>query len=166
MANAEHLAILQQGTAIWNDWRIRNPGPFPDLSRASLSRADLRQANLRGRRGIFSKNLVSRGFHGRSREHRISPPGCGSEGASPYPHRLCSTLTNPAKSNSDSLPAERAKNDFLGLTDDGGQVFGAFKTFRVKLIDILRSGRAGGEPTADGDNLQATDRCVVARCTR
>jgi uncharacterized protein YjbI with pentapeptide repeats len=47
MANAEHLAILQQGTAIWNDWRIRNPGPFPDLSRASLSRADFRQANLR-----------------------------------------------------------------------------------------------------------------------
>src|SRR5580704_1761585 len=44
-------------------------------------------------------------------------------------------------------------------------MFGAFEAFRVKLIDIFRSGRAGGEPTADGDNLQATDRCVVARRT-
>jgi hypothetical protein len=36
MANAEHLALLQQGTAIWNDWRIRNPGSLPDLRQANL----------------------------------------------------------------------------------------------------------------------------------
>jgi uncharacterized protein YjbI with pentapeptide repeats len=58
MANAEHLALLQQGTAIWNDWRTRNPGSLPDLSGADLrqanlspvelSGADLHGANLRG----------------------------------------------------------------------------------------------------------------------
>jgi hypothetical protein len=37
MANAEHLALLKQGTAIWNDWRISNPEALPDLSRADLS---------------------------------------------------------------------------------------------------------------------------------
>ena len=47
MANAEHLALLQQGAAIWNDWRIRNPGSLPDLSAADLSEALLNEANLR-----------------------------------------------------------------------------------------------------------------------
>jgi uncharacterized protein YjbI with pentapeptide repeats len=46
MANADHLALLQQGTEIWNDWRIRNPGSLPDLSLANLSGANLRQADL------------------------------------------------------------------------------------------------------------------------
>jgi hypothetical protein len=32
MANVEHLALLQQGVAIWNDWRTTNPGSLPDLS--------------------------------------------------------------------------------------------------------------------------------------
>src|SRR5271165_2891620 len=64
----------------------------------------------------------------------------------------------------DSVPAERTKNDLLSLTHDGGEVFGTFKTFRVELIDVLRPGRAGGEPTAHRDDLQAADRCIVARC--
>ena len=58
MANAEHLNLLQQETAIWNDWRIRNPALVPNLSGADLSRAnlsgcvlistDLRDATLTG----------------------------------------------------------------------------------------------------------------------
>jgi uncharacterized protein YjbI with pentapeptide repeats len=47
MANAEHLALLRQGTAIWNDWRIRNPGSLPDVGGADLSGANLSQANLK-----------------------------------------------------------------------------------------------------------------------
>jgi uncharacterized protein YjbI with pentapeptide repeats len=46
MANSEHLALLQQGVAIWNEWRIKNPGSLPDLSGADLSEANLRQAQL------------------------------------------------------------------------------------------------------------------------
>jgi Pentapeptide repeats (8 copies) len=46
MANVEHLALLQQGTAIWNDWRMGNPGSLPDLSGADLRKANLSGANL------------------------------------------------------------------------------------------------------------------------
>ncbi len=46
MANAEHLRILKEGVAVWNEWR-RDKGPLrPDLSEADLSRAQLNWANL------------------------------------------------------------------------------------------------------------------------
>jgi uncharacterized protein YjbI with pentapeptide repeats len=43
MANEEHLKILRQGVAAWNEWREKNPELHPDLSSA-----DLREANLSG----------------------------------------------------------------------------------------------------------------------
>lgn len=46
MANEEHLAILRQGVAVWNEWRARNQNVKPDLRGAYLRRADLREANL------------------------------------------------------------------------------------------------------------------------
>ena len=57
MANAEHLALLQQGVAVWNEWRKNNPGEThlsgaylrgADLRKANLSKAKLSRANLRG----------------------------------------------------------------------------------------------------------------------
>src|SRR5258708_36923842 len=46
MANQEHLKILQQGTAVWNEWRAQHPEIRPDLSDAKLTDAKLRDANL------------------------------------------------------------------------------------------------------------------------
>jgi uncharacterized protein YjbI with pentapeptide repeats len=46
VANDEHLALLQQGSSIWNNWRKRDPGCTPDLSGANLRGANLRGANL------------------------------------------------------------------------------------------------------------------------
>jgi uncharacterized protein YjbI with pentapeptide repeats len=46
MANEDHLALLQQGTPIWNDWRTKNPRLFPDLNGADLEKADLSELNL------------------------------------------------------------------------------------------------------------------------
>jgi uncharacterized protein YjbI with pentapeptide repeats len=46
MANDEHVALLKQGVAAWNEWRRENPDIQPDLERADLSDADLREANL------------------------------------------------------------------------------------------------------------------------
>jgi uncharacterized protein YjbI with pentapeptide repeats len=46
VANDEHLALLRQGTAVWNEWRGRNPDSRPDLRKAKLSKANLRSVNL------------------------------------------------------------------------------------------------------------------------
>jgi uncharacterized protein YjbI with pentapeptide repeats len=51
MANDEHVALLKQGVAAWNEWRLKNPDTGPYLTRANLieaklSRADLRRADL------------------------------------------------------------------------------------------------------------------------
>ena len=49
MADEEHLKILQQGVAVWNDWREKNPKLIrPDLTKANLTGADLTRANLIG----------------------------------------------------------------------------------------------------------------------
>jgi uncharacterized protein YjbI with pentapeptide repeats len=46
VANDEHLALLRQGTVIWNEWRRSFPLVTPDLKGANLSDADLRRADL------------------------------------------------------------------------------------------------------------------------
>jgi len=48
MANQEHLNLLKQGTAAWNEWREQHPEIQPDLSGANLYRADLSGADLNG----------------------------------------------------------------------------------------------------------------------
>src|SRR5208282_4750873 len=48
MPNDEHLALLRQGTAIWNEWRTRALDISPDLSDADLGHANLSRANLSG----------------------------------------------------------------------------------------------------------------------
>jgi uncharacterized protein YjbI with pentapeptide repeats len=46
MANAEHVALLKQGVAVWNAWRSEKPDIRPDLTSAALKEADLGRANL------------------------------------------------------------------------------------------------------------------------
>ena len=47
MANQEHLATLNQGVAVWNQWKEKNPEVQPDLRGASLIEANLRGINLK-----------------------------------------------------------------------------------------------------------------------
>lgn len=63
VANDEHLALLRQGTAIWNEWRARNPDSRPDLFEADLSSADLTWANLT-RAGLIGANLANANLFG------------------------------------------------------------------------------------------------------
>jgi uncharacterized protein YjbI with pentapeptide repeats len=46
MANDEHVALLKQGVAAWNAWRVENPDIRPDLIQANLSGLDLSGARL------------------------------------------------------------------------------------------------------------------------
>src|SRR5215203_5352402 len=47
MAEGEHVALLKQGVAAWNQWRWSNPKIRPSLFGASLRGADLLWADLR-----------------------------------------------------------------------------------------------------------------------
>ena len=46
MANEEHLTLLQQGVAVWNEWREKHPELLPDLTGVQLPGADLCTINL------------------------------------------------------------------------------------------------------------------------
>jgi hypothetical protein len=46
VANEEHLKILRQGVAAWNDWRKKNPELRPDLGGARFTDENLRGADL------------------------------------------------------------------------------------------------------------------------
>jgi uncharacterized protein YjbI with pentapeptide repeats len=46
MANPEHLAILQQGLAVWNTWREVHWNIHPELASAMLAEANLGEINF------------------------------------------------------------------------------------------------------------------------
>ncbi|MDX1708609.1 MAG: toll/interleukin-1 receptor domain-containing protein [Desulfobacterales bacterium] len=46
MAIPQHLEVLKQGVAAWNQWRTENLDTEPDLAGSNLSKADLKGANL------------------------------------------------------------------------------------------------------------------------
>lgn len=46
MANPEHLKILKQGVAVWNEWRQDNPQIRPDLSKAEVQGVELPEINF------------------------------------------------------------------------------------------------------------------------
>ena len=47
MANQKHLALLRKGTRVWNEWRQKNPGIKPDLTKADLTCLEIPGVNLR-----------------------------------------------------------------------------------------------------------------------
>ncbi len=65
MANKEHLSILKQGAASWNDWmKIKeNIYVIPDFSGADLTDADLLSANL-NRANLSKANLFDADLSG------------------------------------------------------------------------------------------------------
>ncbi len=46
MANREHVTLIEQGAAVWNQWRRDHPEVRPDLYAAHLSSTDLSGMNL------------------------------------------------------------------------------------------------------------------------
>jgi len=63
MANDEHVALLKQGAAAWNAWRLENPDIRPDLSKANLIEADLSGAEL-GMANLSMANLSMANLRG------------------------------------------------------------------------------------------------------
>ena len=65
VASEEHLALLRQGTAIWNEWRAQNRDEKPDFSGADLSEMLLSGINLGGA-GLREVNLWETDLAGRA----------------------------------------------------------------------------------------------------
>jgi uncharacterized protein YjbI with pentapeptide repeats len=70
MASDEHVALLKQGVAAWNEWRLKNPDTRPNLNGVNLGGADLREVNLRGAdlsgANLGKANLSGANFSGAS----------------------------------------------------------------------------------------------------
>ena len=62
MANDEHVAILKQGVAAWNAWRVQNLNIRPDLMGAALTEANLAGADLH-RADLSEANLCGANLH-------------------------------------------------------------------------------------------------------
>ena len=84
MANPEHLAVLEQGVEVWNRWRARNPGIFPDLFGADFGEANLNGANF-GETNLIEANLngayLERANLGEAYLERTNLRGANLEGA-------------------------------------------------------------------------------------
>ena len=59
MANPEHLAILNQGVEVWNNWRNEYPGIDPDLSNSQFQNINLRNAKLNRDTDLQKSDLTS-----------------------------------------------------------------------------------------------------------
>ena len=68
MASHEHLAILLEGTAAWNEWREKAPNVQADLSGAELVGGDFCWATLRGvnlsKANLFEANFTDATLRG------------------------------------------------------------------------------------------------------
>jgi uncharacterized protein YjbI with pentapeptide repeats len=58
VANDEHLALLRQGTAIWNEWRARNSDVQPDLREADLRSAKFGRTTAQGAANLRRADLA------------------------------------------------------------------------------------------------------------
>lgn len=56
VANQEHVKILRQGVALWNQWREENPRVYPDLTEADFQGSDLSEANF-SKTNLYCANL-------------------------------------------------------------------------------------------------------------
>src|SRR5262245_60813342 len=54
-------------------------------------------------------------------------------------------------------------DDLLRFTKDRVQVALVLETLSINLVDVLGSGRPGGEPATGSDYFDTANRCIVAR---
>ncbi len=94
-----------------------------------------------------------RGRHGRPRRRARVCPKAGGPGAA--------RRRSPAPRSPPLMPRRRPGDQGPGLLLDSPQVVGPEEAFGVDLVDVLRAGRAGGEPAVRGDHLQPPDGGAV-----
>ena len=128
MANVEHVNLVRQRKAVWNDWRERHPRIAPDLRGSDLRRADLFERNLanadiRGAdllgadlrqadlRGSNLGGAILR--HASLRQSQLT--NANLSGADLYDANLyCATLTQATLCDANLITADLSKATFRG----------------------------------------------------
>jgi uncharacterized protein YjbI with pentapeptide repeats len=134
MPNEEHLAILQRGVQVWNQWREVNPDIIPDFTAAPLSGADLGGADLSGaaldRANLRQANLTKAALTG-SHLSGADLSGADLSGADlSYAHLISGNLTKANLRGSDlrqvDLREARLINAELSMANlSGASLFNA-----------------------------------------
>lgn len=165
MANPEHLSLLKQSVADWNQWRTDNPDIQPDLFKAdlrttnlheaNLCEANLRKANLRG--AILDRAMLLRAIlDGANLSHAYLPKadlrGASFHGAN---------LSGAHLSEAFLIGLDLIEANLAGANLFGAKLIGA-KLIKATLSDAdLRRGDLRGADITEADlsmaDLRETD---------
>jgi uncharacterized protein YjbI with pentapeptide repeats len=122
VANDEHLALLRQGTATWNEWRERNSSIAPDLREANLSHADLSGANLIEAQLLFANLIEAKLLHGNLIGAKLF--GANLSGANLFGANLSgANLFGANLSGADLSGAELSKASLVRANLSGAELF-------------------------------------------
>jgi hypothetical protein len=164
MANKEHLKILQQGVAVWNEWRDKNP-ESPNLRKAVLNDAKLNGANLSGA-FLSEANLSGANLSGahllRARLRRADLMKANLSKANlsgAYLRRADLTGANLSGANlsgANLKGAQLIETDLRGATLTGSYVYGV-SVWNIKLDDTKQENliiTGSLEPVITVDNIK------------
>jgi hypothetical protein len=180
MANDEHIRLLGEGSAIWNEWRERNPDITPDLSRlelpwayhiellaganlsgASLYEAMLADQNLR-KAQLAHANLVGADFSCADLRCRANLRYANlrranlSKAALRAANLSRATLRGASLSGADLSEANLSGADLRNADLTGCRVYGisawALKTNGAKQLDLIITPE--DEPKVSVDNIE------------
>ena len=140
MANPEHLAILKQGVAVWNEWRKTFAYLTPDLANA-----DLRNQNLDGINfsrcilhsvGLFQSSLIKANLDGAELINAYLM-GVDFTGASFMFTHLSGTKLLGAKLNGANLTGANLHGSYLSGADFSGAKLMWTSFDSVNLSDVI-----------------------------
>lgn len=145
MANEDHLALLEQGVAVWNQWRQEHPEIQPDLSEAYLIKANLSGANLSNTR--FHNDIMPMGVLTGTQLIHANLSRANLNGADLTHVNLIGANLSEANLNNAHLPKEFISEAILT---------GAFlKNVDLSGVDLSKKDLSGGD--FSGANLKQTN---------
>src|SRR5262245_13333394 len=160
MANDEHVALLKQGVAAWNAWRIKNPNIIPNLGGAELSGRDRSGADRSGAY-LIKTNLSRADLSGADLSFALLPGTNLSRARLPEANLTGASLAGANLSGAHLMRTHLNGAILVGtdLTDadlTSCRVYGVsawrLKLERTKQQNLIITG--AGEPAITVDNIE------------
>jgi hypothetical protein len=178
MANPQHLSILRNGIAHWNNWRRENPGIHPDLSWTVLiglapevnnfKGVDFSEANLEGV-VLSGADLTKANFKGANlacaKLCRVSVSDADFTDANTQKAEITGQLNkNPEKEPPSSSEPELVDTDFASTSQVAGEREGGDISIAVAWDpEILTEAEYGDLIVALGDLVRSEGGVGVRR---